>query len=310
MAAMRRMAQPTCWPPVVHAASSLQPRLHVHPSHTTPLPSMYPTAGDEPPPPPSPSPSASAPPPFPSPRPTSAKNVTLCWGELSIRAACACVCQPRQVAGTCIVASWALTCRPCLQVAGKDAFTQLGKGNATVVVLDDGSTFNEYNSSSPVQVSEDLLFAVVCSGPSHSCALDPGGNAWCWGEPVYSQHILAVFLSSCTQRAYWTYCLAAGGNDSGQLGTGSTPDSTTPVAVAGNHTFRSISCGGGHTCALDDTGRAWCWGELGSGVVFIASWQCRCVAVGKVVGCTCVSCDCMCAQTGAFWLAFITASLW
>lgn len=33
-----------------------------------------------------------------------------------------------------------------------------------------------------------------------------------------------------------------------------------PVALAGGLRFRSITCGGFHTCALDGEGQAWCLG--------------------------------------------------
>ncbi|PRW39272.1 Serine threonine- kinase CTR1 [Chlorella sorokiniana] len=59
-------------------------------------------------------------------------------------------------------------------------------------------------------------------------------------------------------------------NHNNQLGTGDGLNSTTPVAVAGGHTFRSIACGQTFTCGLDTEGRAWCWGkneigQLGTG---------------------------------------------
>lgn len=42
------------------------------------------------------------------------------------------------------------------------------------------------------------------------------------------------------------------------------------VAVAGGHTFSSITCGIDHTCALDGEGQAWCWGEWHS--VHCCAW--------------------------------------
>lgn len=68
----------------------------------------------------------------------------------------------------------------------------------------------------------------------------------------------------------------AGDGNQGQLGNGMGKDpepiaegaieeinSTVPVAVAGDHTFVAIHTGGNFNCALDTSGQAWCWGQLG-----------------------------------------------
>ncbi len=55
--------------------------------------------------------------------------------------------------------------------------------------------------------------------------------------------------------------LPAGYNhDDNAIDEPDTTSTTTPVEVPSNLTFRSITCGGYHTCALDDGGQAWCWG--------------------------------------------------
>ena len=85
--------------------------------------------------------------------------------------------------------------------------------------------------------------ASVGAGNAHSCALD-SGKAYCWGE-----------------------------NDYGQLGDGSTANSSVPVAVhtggvLAGKTLTQISAGGGgglETCALDSTGGAYCWGDNQNG---------------------------------------------
>lgn len=74
-------------------------------------------------------------------------------------------------------------------------------------------------------------------GGHHACRLLDAGELRCWGRA-----------------------------DAGQLGIDSTPFSATasPVSVDGV-SFTSVVAGGLHTCALAEDGRAWCWGQNGSG---------------------------------------------
>ena len=70
----------------------------------------------------------------------------------------------------------------------------------------------------------------------HTCALDTTGKAWCWGN-----------------------------NSAGQVGYGPRDLSQplykyVPVPVAGNRTYTTPTAGYNHACALDTTGKAWCWG--------------------------------------------------
>ena len=89
--------------------------------------------------------------------------------------------------------------------------------------------------STPLAVTvEDVSFSQVASGGAHTCALDSGGDAYCWGNGSY-----------------------------GQLGNGvRTYQQNTPVAVTmpeGVH-FSQIAAGGIHTCALGSDDKAYCWG--------------------------------------------------
>lgn len=76
-----------------------------------------------------------------------------------------------------------------------------------------------------------LDFASVIAGGAHTCGLTTTGTAYCWGN-----------------------------NSNGQLGTGTTASSFTPVPVAGDLTFTSVSAGALHSCGVATDGAAYCWG--------------------------------------------------
>lgn len=86
---------------------------------------------------------------------------------------------------------------------------------------------------SPAEVTGDQTFTAVRGGPGNICALTAGGQAWCWGD-----------------------------NSRGQIGIGGTSPLTqnSPAAVLGTHTFTHMSLGISFVCALDNAGKAWCWG--------------------------------------------------
>ena len=79
-------------------------------------------------------------------------------------------------------------------------------------------------------------FTDITAGSFHSCGIS-GGQVFCWGS---------------------------GGN--GRLGTGTTAESLVPVQVPiPGATLVAVTAGSRHTCALSSDGRAFCWGEGGSG---------------------------------------------
>src|ERR1017187_6752206 len=87
--------------------------------------------------------------------------------------------------------------------------------------------------------------ASISAGGEHTCAI-VSGEAYCWGE-----------------------------NYNGELGDGTNINSGLPVAVdtsgvLAGRTLTQITAGYEHTCALDSTGTAYCWGlnaygQLGDG---------------------------------------------
>jgi alpha-tubulin suppressor-like RCC1 family protein len=95
-------------------------------------------------------------------------------------------------------------------------------------------------------------FVRVATGAGHSCALDDDGVVWCWGR-----------------------------NLEGQLGLGDTEgvDVFAPMAIESDVTFVSIGAGEFHTCALDDTGAAYCWGANVEGQVGDGTFEARDVPV-------------------------------
>jgi alpha-tubulin suppressor-like RCC1 family protein len=86
----------------------------------------------------------------------------------------------------------------------------------------------------PTLVAGNLNFAAVSAGDLFTCGLTSDGSAYCWGQ-----------------------------NTRGELGTGGTVQTQfSPVPVAGGLKFRTISAGGGHTCAITSAdNELYCWGQ-------------------------------------------------
>jgi alpha-tubulin suppressor-like RCC1 family protein len=80
---------------------------------------------------------------------------------------------------------------------------------------------------------------MVSAGDRHSCGLQAGGAAYCWGTNTY-----------------------------GQLGNGgSYSPSLVPVAVTGGISFTTISAGPNQTCGRSTSGAGFCWGLRGYGTL-------------------------------------------
>ncbi len=90
----------------------------------------------------------------------------------------------------------------------------------------------------PTEIVSELRFTDVSAGAEHTCAIAHGGSAHCWGR-----------------------------NLNGQLGdsTSHSAPNLTPIPVAADLVFTTISAAGNRTCALTSDGAPYCWGENGGG---------------------------------------------
>jgi hypothetical protein len=112
------------------------------------------------------------------------------------------------------------------------------------------------NSSIPVAVSlpSGTTVIAVAAGLSHSLAVTSSGQVLAWGL-----------------------------NSRGQLGNGTTTNSSTPVAVSlpSGTTVTAVAGGGSHSLALTSTGQVLAWGNNGSGQLGNGT--------RTITGCFCIS---------------------
>lgn len=141
--------------------------------------------------------------------------------------------------------------------------------------------YNEFNI---------LRIKSVATGEFHSCAITLEGNVYCWGEneqgqlgndttidsvyPVPVENPNGVTFTDIVAARYHTLAVDENGqvwgwgsNSAGQLGVGTSVNSTVPVMVQGldGISIEKVSTGIAHTLALDTNGQIWAWGNNSSG---------------------------------------------
>ncbi len=164
---------------------------------------------------------------------------------------------------------------------GEGTFGRLGVGD-------------ERSRDRPTRVDARDDWVSACGGEEHTCAIREDRSVHCWGH----NHNGQLGVGDTTQRdrpslvadlslvriacgGHNTCGLTAdealycwGDNYEGKLGQADpfdSPNALTPVRVASGTSFRDVSVGQGHACAITRAGQLLCWGrntegQLGLGV--------------------------------------------
>lgn len=148
-------------------------------------------------------------------------------------------------------------------------------------------------SATPVTLSGGGTWKSVGLGRDHTCGIKSDDTAWCWGHGSWGARGDGSTTTTRTTPVIvsggYTWKMVSGGagftcgiqtNDSlwcwgvgpnGQRGDGTTTTSqTTAIAVSGGGTWKKVSAGVGHACAIKSDDTLWCWGlntdaQLGDG---------------------------------------------
>lgn len=168
---------------------------------------------------------------------------------------------------------------------GGNSFGQLGVGDTG-------------DRAAPTPVQSNLAFDNVVAGSDASCAITAEGSAYCWGRNDWGnlgigttstypdpgaviptavhggiafRQLAASQLVTCGVAVDGAaYCWGA--NNQGQLGTGDTVSQTVPAPVSIEEPVQHIApAEGQHTCAINTSGIAYCWGSNGLGQLGIGT---------------------------------------
>ena len=124
------------------------------------------------------------------------------------------------------------------------AWGQNHRGQLGLGLFSPWSTPRRVNSSRWEHGGSQAGISVLSGFSYHACVIPRDGSLWCWGDGY-----------------------------PGKLGIGSFIWASSPVQVQpgvwgslhGEARLVDVACGGGHTCALQNSGTVWCWGQIGEG---------------------------------------------
>ncbi|HET9466234.1 MAG TPA: hypothetical protein VFO71_11930 [Gemmatimonadales bacterium] len=176
------------------------------------------------------------------------ENATRCWGngaegQLGIGVTPADTTPVFLAGAPPLVSLVAGTAHTCGLDSEGNAYCWGSNRNGQLGTVDQADACPLPCATTPRAVAGGLRFQVLATGPKHTCGVTTEGSAYCWGL-----------------------------NDIGQLGTTAAnescvdgPCSRVPTRVQTERTFRAVTAGIHHTCALDPAGAAFCWGfQLGT----------------------------------------------
>lgn len=173
------------------------------------------------------------------------------------------------------------------QVEGISSATAVAAGyDFSMALLYDGQvyTWGGGKNAQPQLVNGLTNVVAISAGQTACLALRYDGTVWQWtlgGTPArvgQLGHIAAISAGGSHFLALTTYgdVYAWGSNWSGQLGNGTTTDSSAPVKVPGLFNIIDIAAGYSHSLAVDFNGKVYAWGanaygELGNGTTEASS---------------------------------------
>ena len=179
------------------------------------------------------------------------------------------------------------TCGLTATVSGTLEGTALCWGANGSGQVGDGTTTGQ---TAPTTLSVPLTLKAVSAGYRHTCAVTQAGASWCWGLNTSGQLGVGSLSGQTTPTLVngsisWATVAASGSsagshtcglaqsgaaycwgaNAAGQVGDTTTTLRSSPTAVAGSLTWRSISVGASHTCGITTGLVPNCWGKNETG---------------------------------------------